>query len=85
MPGKDARTAARGQPARRRHCGRETDARTLRRTAHVDPEDATDEVAALVGTDRDDNATREGTGEQQAENERLDSDVQQMLGRRGAQ
>jgi hypothetical protein len=83
--GRDARPAAREQPARGRHCGRETDTRTLRRIVHGDREDATDEVAALVGTDGDDNANREGTGEQLAEKERPDSDVQQMLGRRGAQ
>jgi hypothetical protein len=85
VPGKDARLADREQPAQGHHCGPETDARTLRRTVHIDPVDATDEVAALVGTDRDDNATREGAGEQQAESERPDSNVQQMLGRRGAQ
>jgi hypothetical protein len=42
-------------------------------------------AGSLTRTDGDDNGTSDGAGEQQAENERLDSDVQQMLGRRGSQ
>jgi hypothetical protein len=68
VPGKDVDLAAREQPAQGRHCGRETDACILHRTGHVDREDASDEVAALVGTVGDDNGAGEGVGEQRAEN-----------------